>query len=331
MPFTQMRCKNCGNVGEYKYDDTTKLFTCHFCGSKFYKENSTYNTNYNYNFEGANVTMNDERSFQNILANAEINLNKFKDYSKAKALFMEVSQIKPDDYRGWWGLIRTATQEFTKFDLGQNQMNQLEFYYKRASIVANENIKNDLQIKWFAFTAKNKEWLQTNKNLLENNTNERDSLSKQLDAVLENLKREQDTYNKKYTSYISSMKKMSNEIESLTSSKKVFSILRVVCIFLMISGIIFGIFENYSKNYMVFKNYMFLIALAALISAIIFSILFAVTKSQEKKYTKKLADTDAEYDNLKKRIKELEGRRDNLNMRINEHNSKISSLSQLIS
>lgn len=147
MAFEAARCKNCN--GDIQVDVERKTGFCPYCGTKYITEDviNNYNTYNNYKIENATIKLNDEHSVENKLKNAEINLSQFKDYKKAEQIFREVTEIAPGNYRGWWGLVRSITQEFSLINFGLTKFNELNDYVEHALIVADNNGKNLINSK----------------------------------------------------------------------------------------------------------------------------------------------------------------------------------------
>ena len=117
MPLIEGKCPNCGGLLQLK--DDKKGGTCPFCGTSYLPQDITnYNT---YKINNATLNVDPTAALSQKLSNAETHLSKFKDYDKAIVLFKEITELKADDYRGWWGLVRAHTHEFTKADIGDRK------------------------------------------------------------------------------------------------------------------------------------------------------------------------------------------------------------------
>ncbi len=64
------------------------------------------------------------------LKNSETHI-RLQNYSAAEPLYKAIVNDYPDDYRGWWGLIVCATEEFTKFNCDFNQINTWYKYVRQ--------------------------------------------------------------------------------------------------------------------------------------------------------------------------------------------------------
>lgn len=118
MPFEKMQCDNCG--GFLQIDSSGMNAVCLSCGTPYIKKDNTFVVN--------NYIIVDEQSSQARLKAGHDNL-RIKRYDYALQDFMDVCKIAPGDYRGWWGLIRTCTHDFTKRDLTSSQFTKLKGYF----------------------------------------------------------------------------------------------------------------------------------------------------------------------------------------------------------
>lgn len=108
MSWRAAQCKNCGQA--LKVDDNLKKATCPYCGTPYTDQEDHYHVEH---LHANNVVMNDEHSSDNLIKNG-VQYLKFRDWKTAEGYFVEVTRIKPSDYRCWWGLARTYTEDFSK-------------------------------------------------------------------------------------------------------------------------------------------------------------------------------------------------------------------------
>lgn len=153
MSLVAAKCTQCGT--NLKIDNTLEAAVCPHCKTPFITEKAinnynTYNQS-NYNIQHANLQINDEKSIENRLKNAEIFLTTHKDYTKALGLFKEISEDAPDDYRTWWGIVRAGTKEFSDSRV-ENRYGVLHIpyadFYDKALRVAPEDVKGRLTKTW---------------------------------------------------------------------------------------------------------------------------------------------------------------------------------------
>lgn len=175
MTLVAAKCTQC--QGNLKIDNTLEAAVCPHCKTPFITEKAINNYNtYNqstYNIQHADLQVNDEKSIENRLKNAEVFLTKHKDYAKAMELFKEISEDAPDDYRTWWGIVRTGTWEFTRVSTNQGFISD----YNKALRVAPEDVKGRLTKTWQEYSKIKIESVNLNnlKNKLNHLIQERDN------------------------------------------------------------------------------------------------------------------------------------------------------------
>ena len=81
----------------------------------------------------------------------------FKEYEKARQIFVSITDVKSSDYRGWWGLVQVDTREFTVVNCTRTQFQRIERNAARAFSVASPEVRQFLQTQWneYLFHVKN--------------------------------------------------------------------------------------------------------------------------------------------------------------------------------
>lgn len=80
-------------------------------------------------------------NLEKLVKNAETFL-KLEDKEKAKNTFQQIVDNYPEDYRGWWGLARCETDEFTSHSIAHS--NDLEIAITRTFKLANDYVLDDI-------------------------------------------------------------------------------------------------------------------------------------------------------------------------------------------
>lgn len=165
MSLVAAKCTQCG--ANLNVDNSLEAAVCPSCKTPFItgqaiNNYNTYNQN-TYQIQHANLQINDEKSIENRLKNAEVFLTNHKDYHKAMELFKEIAEDAPDDYRTWWGALRALTREFTDISSSYHD----SYYYFRATQVAPEDIKGSLVKTWDEFQVKKEKQQKLEKELSE--------------------------------------------------------------------------------------------------------------------------------------------------------------------
>lgn len=152
MPLITGTCKNCG--ASIKFDDKLEKGVCEYCGTPFVKEDIVINNHYHNNFENATVILNDSSSIENKLENAEVYLTRLNNYEQAKEIYKFVTINKAGDYRGWWGMVRVLSKQFTFIECTQAEYDNITAYYKNAVAVATDAQKATLKSEWIPYSKK---------------------------------------------------------------------------------------------------------------------------------------------------------------------------------
>ena len=136
MPFVQGKCESCGGI--LTVDPSLKAANCPFCGSAYVVQDSInyYNTTIKVESMHADVVnVSDESSSEGRLkaANAYMKLGK---YEKAEIEYKKVTELTPQNYLGWLGLIESHTQNYTLRIRSTNELNKLKDYSKSVIVFA---------------------------------------------------------------------------------------------------------------------------------------------------------------------------------------------------
>ncbi len=110
MPFVKAKCTNCG--GSLQVDSEKKAAICPFCNQAYVVEDAI--NNYITHIHANVVNITDDRSANARIKAAEAFL-KLGEWDKANQSYIEVCDLTPQDYRGWWGRIQALTHDFSPF------------------------------------------------------------------------------------------------------------------------------------------------------------------------------------------------------------------------
>lgn len=154
MSFVAARCTQCG--AKIQIDDSKEAGICEFCGTAFITEKAinNYNNFIHNEYHIDNAVIQGGKSIDEMLANAEVFLNVHHDYDKAFELFQKCANEAPGDYRGWWGMVRAETTNFSYYfinPLTVSDFSDIEKYYKRATNVVPMECKFDIEKKWNSY------------------------------------------------------------------------------------------------------------------------------------------------------------------------------------
>lgn len=138
MPLVSKRCPECG--GELTVDEKKKEAVCQYCGTSFMISNPE-------------VYVHNGQSMEEKLNSAETFLTIHQDFEKAYAIFKQIANEYPNDYRGWWGMACAATHEFQDVDHhGESESN-----VRHAQNVAPEAVRIEINETWQEYQRRRKE------------------------------------------------------------------------------------------------------------------------------------------------------------------------------
>lgn len=137
MPLVPAKCTQCGS--NLEIDSSKEAAICPFCNTPFITEKAInhYNTTNVTNIENLHadvVNILDDNSKENKVLSGDTFI-KLGDYAKAESVYIELTENFPHDYRGWWGLIRVKTLDFTNCDISRTIYNELNTLYKKIETV----------------------------------------------------------------------------------------------------------------------------------------------------------------------------------------------------
>lgn len=106
-----------------------------------------------------------------------------KNFEKAMNTYKDIAGNYPDDYRGWWGLVVTATENFTKYNLSKETLAEIKENAKTALALASDEDKVMIKSSWDEYKngfKTNKPKNTPNRKTLESRST---GISKQLDEL----------------------------------------------------------------------------------------------------------------------------------------------------
>lgn len=142
MPLVPAKCPQCG--GNLEVNPIAEAAVCKFCGTPFVVEKAINNYNINNTINAQNVTIQDSQSLENLIQSGETFLS-FEDYPSAEATFSKVTKTFPYDYRGWYGLIKTFTLNFSNVNITKPIYKDIiTWQNKMNSVIQNESKKVEI-------------------------------------------------------------------------------------------------------------------------------------------------------------------------------------------
>lgn len=215
MAFVAAKCTQCG--ANLEVDNSLDAAICKYCNTAFIVEKAinnynTYHQNH-YNIENAKLYIQDERSIENKLKNADVFFIKHGDKKKAMEIFQDVFNNSPGDYRGWWGMARVLSDEFQSVDIGKREFNKVLHYKTRALNVAPPNVAPQLISIWNKYENDVNDYI--NERIVE--TEELEIVKKN---IQENLKEPEEKKRLLFNSLDNKRKKLATKERKLNARKK---------------------------------------------------------------------------------------------------------------
>jgi len=109
MGYIEAECKNCG--AQLEINEEKGKGYCPHCGTLFVAEKvkEVYTQHITKNIYGREKMEADE-----YIANGDVFLS-LEEFQKAKNAFDKAIELKPDDWRGWFGMVKVKTKNFTDY------------------------------------------------------------------------------------------------------------------------------------------------------------------------------------------------------------------------
>jgi len=139
MPVIAAKCPNCN--GDIQLDDTKRSGFCMYCGSQVLVQDAIDLAKVK--VDGA-VTVEGVATLEKLVQNGAKFLE-LGEYRRAKEVYGRITNEYPEDYRGWWGAVCAATQNF---DIAECPARPVERNMQNALRLAPKEIKASLQTQY---------------------------------------------------------------------------------------------------------------------------------------------------------------------------------------
>ena len=153
MPFVQAKCDSCGAI--LSVDSTLKTATCSHCGSTYVVQESINNYNSDNNISHLHadvVNILDESSAEGRLKAADAFV-KLKKFDEAERDYLKVTQLTPQDYRAWLGLLVVRTKAYTKRLRKKADIHQLDELVNSVKILAGPGSEQNVLAEYYNYLA----------------------------------------------------------------------------------------------------------------------------------------------------------------------------------
>lgn len=146
-------CTQCGS--KLEVDPGKEAAICPYCKTPFITQKainhySTTNVTNIDRFHAEVVNMTDDSSRDNRVKAGEtfISLN---DYYSAAKIFGDLTKDCPYDYRGWWGLIRVYSVDFSDMTIDGEKLSSIAQFYQNAIAVASIDEQKAIEPQYEAY------------------------------------------------------------------------------------------------------------------------------------------------------------------------------------
>lgn len=138
--LTAAVCPQCS--APLKVVDENGVMKCEFCGAVLLDKRHSF----------VHTTRDFESEMNHYIENAEC-LMSDGEYSIAFERFKEISENYSKDYRGWWGMARASTREFTDVDISEENFKLLCKRYSNALSKAPDDKKQEIEAVFTEYNA----------------------------------------------------------------------------------------------------------------------------------------------------------------------------------
>lgn len=145
MPLVPAKCTICGAILTINSEKEAAI--CNNCGNAFIVEHAINNYN-TYNTINADTVVVKGVNEEQLLKNGTTYIQ-FGDYTKAMEYYKSITEHFPDDYRGWWGLIRCETQDFRVLSPSYN--NILKWFKYVMKLASESEVKQSMTGKYMEY------------------------------------------------------------------------------------------------------------------------------------------------------------------------------------
>ena len=146
-------CTQCGS--KLEVDPSKEAAVCPYCKTPFITQKAInhYNTTNVTNIGSVHadvLNMTDDNSRDNRVKSGETFIT-FNDYVSAEKIFGELTKDCPYDYRGWWGLIRVYSVDFSDMTIDGEKLSSIAQLYQKAIAVASIDEQKAIEPQYEAY------------------------------------------------------------------------------------------------------------------------------------------------------------------------------------
>ena len=142
MNLISAKCPNCG--ANIKVDGESKTGRCEFCGAEYITQDviNQYSVNNHYStvqYVTKNMAGGTGLEAEEYIRNGDVFIS-LNMYDKAKKAYSQAIELNPGDWRGWFGMVKVCTKNFTDYE----DISHIG-YYENAEKVASPEQREEIE------------------------------------------------------------------------------------------------------------------------------------------------------------------------------------------
>ena len=146
MNLISAKCPNCG--ANIKVDGESKIGRCEFCGAEYITQDvvNQYSVNNStVQYVTKNIAGGTGLEAEEYIRNGDVFIS-LDLYAKAKKAYLQAIELNPGDWRGWFGMVKVCTKNFTDYE----DISHIA-YYENAEKVASPEQREEIERLYTAY------------------------------------------------------------------------------------------------------------------------------------------------------------------------------------
>ena len=142
MALISAKCPHCG--ADIRVNEGSKSGVCEFCGSTFVTQDAVtnYTVHNNYNtVQYITKTAASAAEAGEYIRRGDVLLS-LGEFGRAEEAYLRAVELEPADWRGWFGMVKTRTKNFTDYE----DTSHLECFVRARKVAPKEGLKEMLRL-----------------------------------------------------------------------------------------------------------------------------------------------------------------------------------------
>ena len=142
MALISAKCPHCG--ADIRVNEGSKSGVCEFCGATFVTQDAVtnYTVNNNYNtVQYITKTAASAAEAGEYIRRGDVLLS-LGEFGRAEEAYLRAVELEPADWRGWFGMVKTRTKNFTDYE----DTSHAALYDKARKVAPKEGLKEMLRL-----------------------------------------------------------------------------------------------------------------------------------------------------------------------------------------